>query len=180
MLSTLAAISHNLGEFNRAARFHREALEAADEVLSKNDPKLFILVSNVASVHIELDEFELAEPYSRRALTIFSESKSTLTKPERVYNLGYASWLLGSTELGLNRPAEARPHLQVALASFSALDIHPRHAADAQCKLGMAERALGRAEAARGHLEQCVDTLSTVLPPGDPYLERARAELSSL
>ncbi|HWU87371.1 MAG TPA: tetratricopeptide repeat protein, partial [Kofleriaceae bacterium] len=100
-----------LGDAARALHHHRAALE----IRTREDLRLHVPWSylNLAEVHLDLlDEPAIALDLDRKALDLAIASGNRLVEP-------YARHGLGAALLALDRPAEALPQLEQALAGWA-------------------------------------------------------------
>jgi eukaryotic-like serine/threonine-protein kinase len=110
----LAVEGTNSGE---SVELLRRAVAIMDKLVQKRHPLAFTLVNNLAAVHRERGELEVAEPLFREVLALYAAVDPSSSR--RAYPLSH----LGDVLNALGRPAEAEPYLRESLVEFARFDI---------------------------------------------------------
>ncbi len=115
---------------------------------SGNETELASLMTNIAQVHFERDELELAAQMCLDALAIQRENGDKLAEANTLTNLGFVYRKDQNWE-------KARKYFYDSLAAFQAMD-HPGGCMDSHYQLGLCYRAGGQEAYAKQHFKRAL------------------------
>ena len=165
----------DMGRYQEAQPFAREALTHGEQIYADNDPQLAQLHGNLAELEDRLGRPEEAAAHYRRALEILEASAAPDARLQAV-TLSNLAQLARSQ----GRPSEALPLAQRAIEIFQGLEAGKADLAIAQTNLAAVYLDLGRGAEAKPLLQQALLSREAAFGADDPVVLDIRKSLAAL